>query len=883
MDVFLLLVLLAIIAFARTRGLNRRLRLIEARLAGLEAGSRPAVGAGFRPAPAPEMESGPEDEPQAAPEPEPVAVAASVPEVPPSPAPAAAPRMSLEERLGTRWAVWVGGFALALGGIFLVRYSIERGLLGPTVRVVLAALLATALIVVGEWARRTERLHRAITLPGADIPSILTAAGTTVAYADVYAAHALYALLPPAVAFVLLGLVALATLGAAMLHGPALAAIGLIGAYLAPLLVGSREPAFWILYLYLAVVTAAAFTLARLRLWRWLALAAVALSIAWTLPGMELGRVHALAAHIFHVVAGFTLAALLIVAGLLFGPDAERGRVDWVSSMTVSLYLLAATALVLASRHEPAALTIFFVLVVATLAMAWRSEAAAAAVPVAALLAVLVIGRWAVAPQLEHLVAPSGPVAGVVPEPEAYTYGWHIALGVAFALLFGASGYLAQGRSQRPVVPLLWAAAAVFTPLAMVAALYFRLAALERSLPFSALALLLAAIFAVATETLTKRQPRPGLAGAAALFATGAIGALALAFTMALEKGWLTIALSLMVPGIAWVASKRPLPALRILAAVVGAGVIARLAWEPRIVGDDLGTTPVLNWLLYGYGIPAGAFWLGGYLLRRRADDAPARVIDAGAILLTVLLAFMEIRHAVTGGEIYARETGLSERALQVCMGLALTIGLERLRLRTASVVHDAAALVLAALTLMLIAIGLGIEQNPLFTNEPVGGAFVNLILLGYGLPAVLAAALAYISRGIRPSWFSITGAITAVALALAYLSLEVRRLYRGEVLDAGRITEAEQYTYSVVWLAFGIALLILGVRLRARSLRLASAAVVTLTVVKVFLVDLSGLTGIYQALSFIGLGIVLLGIGWLYQRLLFPPHAAAATREAEG
>jgi uncharacterized membrane protein len=216
-------------------------------------------------------------------------------------------------------------------------------------------------------------------------------------------------------------------------------------------------------------------------------------------------------------------------------------------------------------------------------------------------------------------------------------------------------------------------------------------------------------------------------------------------------------------------------------------------------------------------------------------------------------------------------------------MGLALTIGLERLRLRTASVVHDAAALVLAALTLMLIAIGLGIEQNPLFTNEPVGGAFVNLILLGYGLPAVLAAALAYISRGIRPSWFSITGAITAVALALAYLSLEVRRLYRGEVLDAGRITEAEQYTYSVVWLAFGIALLILGVRLRARSLRLASAAVVTLTVVKVFLVDLSGLTGIYQALSFIGLGIVLLGIGWLYQRLLFPPHAAAATREAEG
>ena len=52
--------------------------------------------------------------------------------------------MSFEERLGTQWAVWVGGIALALGGIFLVRYSIEQGLLGPGVRVTLGALLAIA-------------------------------------------------------------------------------------------------------------------------------------------------------------------------------------------------------------------------------------------------------------------------------------------------------------------------------------------------------------------------------------------------------------------------------------------------------------------------------------------------------------------------------------------------------------------------------------------------------------------------------------------------------------------------------------------------------------------------------------------------------------------
>src|SRR5207253_10287863 len=145
-----------------------------------------------------------------------------------------------------------------------------------------------------------------------------------------------------------------------------------------------------------------------------------------------------------------------------------------------------------------------------------------------------------------------------------------------------------------------------------------------------------------------------------AIFAIGAVGALALALTMALEKGWLTVALALMVAGIAWVADKRPLPALRLLAAAVAVLVMARIAWEPRIVGTALGTTPIFNWLLYGYGLCAAAFAVGGHLLRRRADDA-ARVIDSGAIVLTVLLAFFEIRHFIHHGDIYSHSTSLAE------------------------------------------------------------------------------------------------------------------------------------------------------------------------------------------------------------------------------
>ena len=88
-----------------------------------------------------------------------------------------------------------------------------------------------------------------------------------------------------------------------------------------------------------------------------------------------------------------------------------------------------------------------------------------------------------------------------------------------------------------------------------------------------------------------------------------------------------------MSPGAAWVAEKRPLPALRWLAAIMVAVTVARIGYEPRIVGADLGTTPIFNWLLYGYGVPALSFWVAGWLLRRRADDLPARMADAGAIL----------------------------------------------------------------------------------------------------------------------------------------------------------------------------------------------------------------------------------------------------------
>jgi uncharacterized membrane protein len=368
------------------------------------------------------------------------------------------------------------------------------------------------------------------------------------------------------------------------------------------------------------------------------------------------------------------------------------------------------------------------------------------------------------------------------------------------------------------------------------------------------------------------------MAASGALYATGTVAALALALTFALEKGWLTVALALMAPGIAWTAERRPLPMLRWLAAAAAVLVTARVAWEPRIVGADIGTTPIFNWLLYGYGVPAAAFWFAGTVLRKRDDDRPCRMVESAAILFTVLTLFLEIRHYMTGGDIYRQTSALGELALQICSGLAMAIGLEHIRHRTGSIVYDAGALIIAGLTFGGIVLGLWMVRNPLFTGEPVGGPFFNLVLLGYGIPAVLAIVLALQTRRLRPDPYRIVAAATAVLLMLSYLTLQVTRLYQGPMLSVRITSDVEQYTYSVVWLAYGVALLLFGIAFRSQPARIASAAITLMTVGKVFVIDMAGLTGVFRALSFIGLGLVLVGIGWLYQRLLFPARPKTVT-----
>lgn len=93
--------------------------------------------------------------------------------------------------------------------------------------------------------------------------------------------------------------------------------------------------------------------------------------------------------------------------------------------------------------------------------------------------------------------------------------------------------------------------------------------------------------------------------------------------------------------------------------------------------------------------------------------------------------------------------------------------------------------------------------------------------------------------------------------------------------------SSSAQTVLSIAWALYALGLLVLGQRTGLGGVRWASLTVLCLALAKLFLFDLSGLTGLYRVASLLGLGLSLFGVSWIYQRLVFKAAPRDAAPEA--
>jgi uncharacterized membrane protein len=344
------------------------------------------------------------------------------------------------------------------------------------------------------------------------------------------------------------------------------------------------------------------------------------------------------------------------------------------------------------------------------------------------------------------------------------------------------------------------------------------------------------------------------------------------------------VALAVQLPALAWLEKSLDLKELRRLALVIAAAILIRLALNPYVLSYDATHALGSQWVLYGYGLPAVAFFAAAHMFKQLADDRTVKLLESGAFVFALLLVALEIRILVEG-RIAAERVTLFEVALHSIVWLGA--GWWRLRSwrSTGGLIDQWWAVILIGLGLAAVVLGQVFVFNPLFSYESVGKyPVINTLLAAYLAPAILIALIGR-ELGGMPKLEHAHLALFALALILAmiWLTLETKRFFQGEVLSLWARSDAEYYAYSVVWLLSAFVLLALGMWLRKPWLRHGGIAILLLTICKVFLSDMAALGGLYRVASFLGLGLCLVGIGYVYQRFIFAGLPKATQGKASG
>jgi uncharacterized membrane protein len=811
------------------------------------------------------------------------------------PAPTVAiPHVDWENMLGTRGAVWVGGVALALGALFLVRYSWESGLLGPGVRLILGTLFACALIIISEHLRRSDRQLSLGGLNPTHIPSVLAGVGVLAGFAVIYSAHAVHGFLGETLAFLLMALLGLGALMASVLHGRLFGIFGLLGSYLTPMLVSSTAPNFTTLTVYVSLVTLTAFGLHTRQPDRWVTGFAILGHTFWAVLSAPRSPDSAAAFMLSLGIGAWLILKEAPAWRLRRGVMRQRLPLGWNGQDALTLVALSIALILIGMiwMHHGAASTLrhaaVLLLVFGGLMTAIRFKDTVVIAPLSGALLVGCALVWPT-PKMAFGLSPTQLFElfslNLINEAAPLLLATAL-IGVALAV---GLPLLALARARTTHLPFALrngclAFTAAITPVALLLAVCLRFNGFDRNLLGSLLAAGLTVALYGVSNVFFKRETHPEFAPLkwrhllSSAFAAGAALALGLAITLALRDVWLVTGLAVASAVVAYVAHQRPLLLMRSISATLATAAVTRAVLHPSLA--EVGSLPLFNTLLFSYGVPALGFAMAAFCMRG-ISDKPLRVVKAVAFGFGTAFFVLTIRHSFHGSNLglplpflfgYTPWITFAEAGFYSALPMSMVFLALWRRAQRRYVPQSVLSVPFAVLCAVAYAVFVGGFGNPFLTDQPLVGVWLlDNSVIGILMPALLCVAAVWqgAKHGLPRAAQRVYGALALIGVG-AWLLLEVRHGFvgAGVAYDSFNPPAFEIYSYSATILLYGVALLWLGFQKNSRDLRLAAMTVLTVAVCKVFVLDMAHLKGVLRALSFMGLGGSLMGIGLFYQRL---------------
>ena len=194
------------------------------------------------------------------------------------------------------------------------------------------------------------------------------------------------------------------------------------------------------------------------------------------------------------------------------------------------------------------------------------------------------------------------------------------------------------------------------------------------------------------------------------------------------------------------------------------------------------------------------------------------------------------------------------------------------------------------------VTLSLGIVRLLVWDNFRVTRLIFNARFATYLVAiAILAGIVAAANRFAREQELPAVrlASILLNLLALIALTLEASGFFQrqiGQLRQAHdqtaatfhQINLARNFSYSLIWLAYGAGLMMFGFQRRSALVRWQALVLIAFTIGKVFLYDVSELQQGYRIVSFIALGAVLMGISYIYHRDWLRLGASASAKSTE-